>query len=166
MDSVAAVLPSAEKKFCYYHHSTRKPVADPRQRQARRNRFLLPTPGSRDNIQNALGQVLTRIASNDIDPRRAGLLLYALQIACTNLTHNTQEKQSPHIPHPQAQQPTAPSPEEPTATSPVGEHESTPDPSETQDVIILVVPCSRQSSKAWQDTEAIYPPVTTHNLKP
>jgi hypothetical protein len=57
--------------LCYYHHTTRKPIADPQQRRGRRSTFDLPLP--------------ERIASNDIDCRRAGLLLYGLQIASLNL---------------------------------------------------------------------------------
>ncbi len=71
--------------FCYYHHTTRKPVANPRQRRSRRSTFDLPLPEDQSSIQHSIGQVLQRIASNDIDPRRAGLLLYGLQIASLNL---------------------------------------------------------------------------------
>lgn len=115
------------EKFCYYHHTTRRPVADPQQRQARRDRFLLPAPGNRTDIQDALGKVLTRIASNDIDPRRAGLLLYALQIACTNLTHNTQEKQDGHDSHSQPAQSTVPFAEDLPRPIRRAEQETSPD---------------------------------------
>jgi len=73
--------------LCYYHHTTRKPVAGPQQRRGRRSTFdlSLPDPNDRSGIQLAIGEVLRRIASNDIDPRRAGLLLYGLQIASLNL---------------------------------------------------------------------------------
>ena len=71
--------------FCYYHHTTRKPIARPHQRRSRRGTFALPLPEDRSAIQLSIGQVLQRIASNEIDPRRAGLLLYGLQIASLNL---------------------------------------------------------------------------------
>jgi len=74
-----------QQELCYYHHTTRKPVADPRQRRRRRSTFDLPLPEDRSAIQSSIGEVLQRIASNDIDPRRAGLLLYGLQIASLNL---------------------------------------------------------------------------------
>jgi len=73
------------EEFCYYHHTTRKPVANPKQRRNRRSTFHLPLPEDRSAIQSSIGQVLQRIASNDIAPRRAGLLLYGLQIASLNL---------------------------------------------------------------------------------
>jgi hypothetical protein len=73
------------EEFCYYHHTTRRPVANPRQRRSRRTTFALPLPEDRSAIQASIGQVLQRIAANEIDPRRAGLLLYGLQIASLNL---------------------------------------------------------------------------------
>jgi hypothetical protein len=73
------------QEFCYYHHTTRKPIANPRQRRSRRSTFHLPLPEDRSAIQSSIGEILQRIASNDIDPRRAGLLLYGLQIASLNL---------------------------------------------------------------------------------
>jgi hypothetical protein len=77
-----------QEEFCYYHHTTRKPVADPRRRRSRRSTFQLPLPEDRSAIQSSIGEVLQRIASNDIDPRRAGLLLYGLQIASLNLAQS------------------------------------------------------------------------------
>jgi len=80
-----------QEEFCYYHHTTRRPVADPRQRRSRRSTFDLPHPEDRSSIQSSIGEVLRRIASNDIDPRRAGLLLYGLQIASINLPRPTRQ---------------------------------------------------------------------------
>src|SRR6266566_8082481 len=74
-----------QEEFCYYHHTSRRPVADPRQRRGRRSPFHLALPEDRSAIQASIGEVLQRIAANDIDPRRAGLLLYGLQIASLNL---------------------------------------------------------------------------------
>jgi hypothetical protein len=76
------------EEFCYYHHTTRRPVTDPRRRRSRRSTFQLPLPEDRSAIQSSIGEVLHRIASNDIDPRRAGLLLYGLQIASLNLAQS------------------------------------------------------------------------------
>ena len=87
--------------LCYYHHTTRKPVADATP-QDPRSTFDLPLPEDQSAIQLSIGQVLQRIAANEIDPRRAGLLLYGLQIASLNLpkqppreTHNTDSKPHP-----------------------------------------------------------------------
>jgi hypothetical protein len=71
--------------FCYYHHTTRRPAANPKQRRGRRTTFELPLPEDRSAIQASIGMVLQRIAANDIDPRRASLILYGLSIAASNL---------------------------------------------------------------------------------
>jgi hypothetical protein len=73
------------ESLCYYHHTTRRPAHNPRARRCRRSTFEIPLPEDRSAIQHSIGQVLQRIAANDIDPRRAGLLLYGLQIASLNL---------------------------------------------------------------------------------
>ncbi len=75
------------EEFCYYHHTTRKPAQNPRARRGRRGTFDLPIidPNDRTALQTTIVEVLRRIAANDIDPRRAGLLLYGLQIASLNL---------------------------------------------------------------------------------
>jgi hypothetical protein len=73
------------EEFCYYHHTTRRPVEDLVQRRSRQSRFDLPLPEDRSAIQCSIGEVLRRIASNEIDSKRAGLLLYGLQIASLNL---------------------------------------------------------------------------------
>jgi hypothetical protein len=85
------------EEFCYYHHTTRKPIANPKQRRSRHSTFHLPLPEDRSAIQSSIGEVLQRIAANDIDPRRAGLLLYGLQIASLNLPkqQNTQRHARP-----------------------------------------------------------------------
>jgi hypothetical protein len=74
-----------QQEFCYYHHTTRKPIANPGRRRSRSSTFHLPLPEDRSAIQSSIGEVLQRIAANEIDPRRAGLLLYGLQIASLNL---------------------------------------------------------------------------------
>jgi hypothetical protein len=73
------------EEFCYYHHTTRRPVENPRRRRSREAQFDLPLPEDRSAIQSSIGEVLRRIASNEIDSKRAGLLLYGLQIASLNL---------------------------------------------------------------------------------
>jgi hypothetical protein len=74
-----------ETQFCYQHHDSRRPILRPHDRIARQSTFSLFTPGSSNAILESLGEVMVRIASNSIDSRRAGLLLYALQLASTNL---------------------------------------------------------------------------------
>jgi hypothetical protein len=86
--------------FCYYHHTTRK--AAPKVRPLAPFEFELPIPEDRAAIQQALGEVLHRIATNQIDPRRAGLLLYGLQIAaCILPKPERPAKNQPRKPEPQ-----------------------------------------------------------------
>ena len=88
--------------FCYYHHTGRR--AGPRQPQVitatarKSSTFQLPSPADlaeHSGVALALGLILHKIAHNEIDPRRAGLLLYGLQIASMNLrqdrTHAARE---------------------------------------------------------------------------
>ena len=70
--------------FCYFHDPTRQAT---RQREARNRRrsFAVTTPSNRSELQLSIGQVIQRLAHNQVDPRRAGLLLFALQIAATRM---------------------------------------------------------------------------------
>jgi hypothetical protein len=72
------------EQFCYYHHATRKPAPRPEASPAAAT-FDLAFPEDRTAIQTSIGEVLRRLATNTIDTRRAGLLLYGLQIASLNL---------------------------------------------------------------------------------
>ncbi len=77
--------------FCYFHATTRVPT--PRLSRARSQVTLeLPPPEDRTAIQFSIGEVLRHIASGHIEPRRAGLLLYGLQIASNNLPREAAPK--------------------------------------------------------------------------
>ncbi|HEX7157923.1 MAG TPA: hypothetical protein VF214_02820 [Edaphobacter sp.] len=101
--------------FCYHHDQEHPRPANPGERQRRRNTFDLAAPDTPTAIQDALGSIFLRIAQNEIDLRRAGLLLYTLQIASTNLAtaqkeqkeQNEQEKENEQSPS--ATSPTNPS---------------------------------------------------------
>jgi hypothetical protein len=74
--------------FCYFHHPTRKPLREPHERRARRiarQSFNFRIPTTRRELQFSLDAVASRIASNQIDLRRASQLLYALQMAERNM---------------------------------------------------------------------------------
>src|SRR3984957_10015088 len=84
-----------QENFCYFHHTTRKPITpetieNRRRTTARLNEFHIPLPEDRSAIQASIGIILQKIATNDLDPRRAGLLLYGLQIASLNLPKQQQ----------------------------------------------------------------------------
>ena len=71
-----------DEPFCYYHHTARPPVRRPRPVDSS---FDLPVPEDRSAIQAGIGEILRRLAANVLDTKRAGLMLYALQIASLNL---------------------------------------------------------------------------------
>jgi hypothetical protein len=98
------------ERFCYHHHQTRRPVAALRQRRARQSTFSVPAPESRHQIQQAIGDVMLRIAGNDIDLRRAGLLLYALQLATCNLNEHQRQNARTAADKNHPAEPTSPAP--------------------------------------------------------
>src|SRR5271170_5861131 len=73
------------KPYCYYHSRLKESAAQPRSPY-----LAIELPASledRGSIQLALSEIVTAIAESRIDPRRAGILLYALQIASSNAKH-------------------------------------------------------------------------------
>jgi hypothetical protein len=81
------------RRFCFFHkswHGERIPLGaqpapnlDPS--------FTLPVLEDADSIQVALMQVMRLILARQIEPKMAGLLLYALQTASLNLRHTELE---------------------------------------------------------------------------
>ncbi len=84
--------------FCYYHHTTRGSAEHLRDGDNRSDTFELPVPEDRSAIQTAIAQVLQRLAASAIDTKRAGLLLYGLQIASANLPKDQHAQRDNH-PH-------------------------------------------------------------------
>ena len=94
--------------FCYYHHTARGRSAlhartetiDVSQGEHRGTPFTLTLPdyNDRSGIQVVIGEVLNRLAANQLDPRRAGLLLYGLQIASLNLPPSPRSSAKPAEP--------------------------------------------------------------------
>jgi hypothetical protein len=76
------------ESFCFYHHPTRAVVRKPHERRAHRatrKNFTIPAPTCHADIQRSLGELVRRIAANQIDLKRANLLLTALQIVARDL---------------------------------------------------------------------------------
>jgi hypothetical protein len=78
-----------DRNYCYFHLNLRG-----RRLNMARARALgpeqpinLPFPEDMHAVQVSLGEVINRLANNQIDPKHAGLILYALQQAATNLNH-------------------------------------------------------------------------------
>ena len=87
-----------DQPFCYFHSNTRKkptpanqpydPYTDPKEI------VLALTPlEDPDAIQLALSEVVLALAANRIDPRRARILIYGLQVASLNHRHRTAIKE-------------------------------------------------------------------------
>jgi len=74
------------KHFCYFHTRLHARAAEKPSNPDQPLEFpVLEDPSA---IQVALAEVLNRLGSAKLDPRRAGLLLYGLQIASQNVKHN------------------------------------------------------------------------------
>src|ERR1019366_3786963 len=77
------------RNYCYFHINIRG-----RRLNMARARALgpdqpvnLPFPEDMHAVQVSLGEVINRLANNQIAPRQAGLVLYALQQAAINLNN-------------------------------------------------------------------------------
>ena len=70
-------------QFCYLHARTR--VVVPRRRCFADRPLELPQLENADAIHAALGEILNALASSGISPKRAGTLLYGLQLAKTSI---------------------------------------------------------------------------------
>jgi hypothetical protein len=84
------------ENFCFYHHATRRAIPPPTPGQPHHlnsdlEPFALPVLEDRASIQLAISQVVARIASNDLDLKRARLLLFGLQIAIRALPREESE---------------------------------------------------------------------------
>src|ERR1019366_18030 len=59
--------------------------------------FPLDLPQDRESIQTAIADVLARVAANQMDLKRAGILLYGLQIASSNLGATSKSDAEPTV---------------------------------------------------------------------
>ena len=77
------------KPYCYFHARLHGLAVVPSPTRARARisdkPVQLPLLEDRNSIRIALAQVSDALRSAQLDPRRAGLMLYALQIASQNL---------------------------------------------------------------------------------
>ena len=76
-----------EKDFCYFHHNKRNQKRVPQVREANLGSqpstlvHYLPQLEDGDTILTAISDVIQALAANRIDPRRAQILIYGLQVA-------------------------------------------------------------------------------------
>jgi hypothetical protein len=76
-----------DNDYCFFHQASRERTK--RQRRAARLKlpFQLPLLEDAQSIQIAIGDVLNALLAGQIDHKTAGLLLYGLQTAATNVRH-------------------------------------------------------------------------------
>ena len=74
-----------DQPYCYFHASARERSRRRRQAVARNLPFQLPILEDAESIQVAIGDVLNALLSGQIDHKTAGLLLYGLQTAASNV---------------------------------------------------------------------------------
>ena len=72
-------------RYCYSHHREQARSARKNAERARQRWFESAPLEDAASVRRALVQVMTRLLSNDIDPKQAGQILYKLQTASVNL---------------------------------------------------------------------------------
>jgi len=83
------------RRFCFFHHQWRQERIAMGAKRARQGRpFDLPVLEDANAIQITLMQIMRLILRGQIDPKSAGLLLYALQTASVNLRNTEFEPRS------------------------------------------------------------------------
>ena len=82
------------RNHCYYHQQWRPVVVNPCQ-PGKTAHFTLPILEDAHSIQFAITQVMHQLMEKTIDAKTAGLMLYALQIASSNLKQLNAEAPQP-----------------------------------------------------------------------
>ncbi len=87
------------KRFCYFHKRWRDTRIDVNDTRARLGRSIVDMPVLEDAeaVQVSLMQIMRLILSRQVEPKTAGLLLYALQTASSNLRRTHFEPYQPHV---------------------------------------------------------------------
>ena len=87
------------KRFCYFHKRWRDTRIDVNDTRDRLGRSLVDMPVLEDAeaVQVSLMQIMRLILSRQVEPKTAGLLLYALQTASSNLRRTHFEPYQPHV---------------------------------------------------------------------
>jgi hypothetical protein len=87
-----------DQDFCYFHQSNRRRAAS-KSRPGEPSAAALPlTPlDDADAIQLAISDVVLALAANRIDPRRARILIYGLQVASQNNKQRSADRNLPTV---------------------------------------------------------------------
>jgi len=98
--------------FCRHHYKRARNVIPPS------STYEMPLITDRESLRAAVLQIASRVAANSLDVRRAGILLYSLQIALTTfppLPRPKSEASSPEPARPELPQPETAQPGQPSA---------------------------------------------------
>lgn len=82
-------------KHCYYHSQSRPERLKVKGADGKTGEVLVPLFEDGASIQMAVRQVVVLLLQDKIDNKKAGLMLYAMQIASTNLKRMEAEKPRP-----------------------------------------------------------------------
>jgi len=84
------------RKFCYFHKQFRQKQLEINSSvQQQRWKVTLPVLEDANSIQMGLAQIMRLLITRQVDHRTAGLLLYALQTAASNLKRTSFEPPTP-----------------------------------------------------------------------
>jgi hypothetical protein len=75
-----------DKPYCYFHHRLHRLSKVPAPKAG--EGLKIPVIEDRCAVQLAVAQVLDALGSSRLDPRRAGLYLYGIQLASQNVNRN------------------------------------------------------------------------------
>ncbi len=81
------------KKFCYYHLHSGPPPAEVSNRLViPLVQFHVPFLDDATSIQATISVVCEHLLHRRLEPKKAGILLYALQVASSNLSHVNEDR--------------------------------------------------------------------------
>lgn len=76
-----------DQLFCYFHLACRDRIKRQRRAARRKLPFQLPVLEDAASVQLAIGDTLNALLAGQIDHKTAGLVLYGLQTAASNIRH-------------------------------------------------------------------------------
>jgi hypothetical protein len=83
------------RRYCFFHDRAQEQHARIMGNQFKQARFVVPLLEDANAVQLALMQVMQLLGSGQMEPKIAGLMLYALQTASGNLKHTKFEAEKP-----------------------------------------------------------------------
>src|SRR5205807_5096742 len=75
------------RRLCFFHNNIRREHKKNRADETAKRLFELPLLEDANSVQTALMKVIQMLGSGGLDHKTAGLMLYALQTASSNLRH-------------------------------------------------------------------------------